>query len=174
MKFKEHFEDALHTKVPVIEVSGRTYPVQIVYEPLGGMPALMRHVPGFADGSLPDQNGEIPGADSSNSDGNFGNTGSEDMPRAVARACAELVIHSSHDRGPRDILVFASGERDIHEYEDAIRHHFGPRAADMRRPDALEIACRYTPASPPKSSIASSSTILTSASSSPPTWPRPR
>ncbi|WEV46227.1 DUF3418 domain-containing protein [Bifidobacterium sp. ESL0690] len=141
VKFKEHFEDALHTKVPVIEVSGRTYPVQIVYEPLGGMPALMRHVPGFADGSLPDENGEIPGADRSNGSG--GSTGSEDMPRAVARACAELVIHSSHDRGPRDILVFASGERDIHEYEDAIRHHFGPRAADMRRPDALEIVPLY-------------------------------
>ncbi|WEV66241.1 ATP-dependent RNA helicase HrpA [Bifidobacterium sp. ESL0764] len=138
VKFKEHFEHALHAKVPVIEVSGRTYPVQIVYEPLGGMPALMRHVPGFADGSLPDENGEIPGADSTS-----GNTGSEDMPRAVARACAELVIHSSHDRGPRDILVFASGERDIHEYEDAIRHHFGLRASDMRRPDALEIVPLY-------------------------------
>ncbi|WEV73565.1 DUF3418 domain-containing protein [Bifidobacterium sp. ESL0798] len=144
VKFKEHFEDALHTKVPVIEVSGRTYPVQIVYEPLGGMPALMRHVPGFADGSLPDQNGEIPGTDNGGGTGRgSGSTGSEDMPRAVARACAELVIHSSHDRGPRDILVFASGERDIHEYEDAIRHHFGPRAADMRRPDALEIVPLY-------------------------------
>ncbi|MDF7664166.1 ATP-dependent RNA helicase HrpA [Bifidobacterium sp. ESL0763] len=140
VKFKEHFEDALHTKVPVIEVSGRTYPVQVVYEPLGGMPALMRHVPGFADGSLPDANGEIPGA------GNRGRgdrADSQDMARAVARACAELAIHSSHDRGPRDILVFASGERDIHEYEDAIRHHFGPRASDMRRPDALEIVPLY-------------------------------
>ena len=61
------------------------------------------------------------------------------MPTAVARACAELVIHSSHDRGPRDILVFASGERDIHEFENALRRHYGPRAADMRRPDAIEI-----------------------------------
>ena len=45
VKFQEHFEHALHTKVPVIEVSGRTYPVQIVYEPLGTAPALMRSVP---------------------------------------------------------------------------------------------------------------------------------
>ena len=55
------------------------------------------------------------------------------MPTAVARACAELVIHSTHDRGPRDILVFASGERDIHDFENALRRHYGPRAADMRR-----------------------------------------
>ena len=49
------------------------------------------------------------------------------------------MIHSSHERGPRDILVFASGERDIHEFEAALRHHYGPRADDMRRPDAIEI-----------------------------------
>ena len=48
-KFKDHFEQALHIKVPVIEVSGRTYPVRVLYEPLGSAPSLMRHVPGFAD-----------------------------------------------------------------------------------------------------------------------------
>ena len=46
---------------------------------------------------------------------------------------------SSHERGARDILVFASGERDIHEFEAALRHHYGPRADDMRHPDAIEI-----------------------------------
>lgn len=143
MKFQEHFEHALHTKVPVIEVSGRTYPVQVLYEPIGGMPALMRHVPGFADGSLPDENGGIPGLNGSSHGGNGSLADSQDMARAVARACAELAIHSSHDRGPRDILVFAAGERDIHEYEDAIRHHFGQRASDMRRPDAVEIVPLY-------------------------------
>ena len=39
VKFQEHFEHALHEKVPVIEVSGRTFPVQVVYEPLGTAPA---------------------------------------------------------------------------------------------------------------------------------------
>ena len=53
VKFQEHFEHALHTKVPVIEVSGRTYPVQVVYEPLGTAPALMRSVPGFETGAMP-------------------------------------------------------------------------------------------------------------------------
>ena len=53
VKFQEHFEHALHEKVPVIEVSGRTFPVQVVYEPLGTAPALMREVPGFAVAPAP-------------------------------------------------------------------------------------------------------------------------
>ena len=129
VKFQQHFEHALHTKVPVIEVSGRTYPVQIVYEPLGAAPALMHDVPGFA-------RGVDPGSDEYGTEDSAGET---DMPTAVARACSELTIHSSHERGARDILVFASGERDIHEFEAALRHHLGPRAEDMRRPDAIEI-----------------------------------
>lgn len=128
VKFQEHFAHALHTDVPVIEVSGRTYPVQVVYEPLGSAPALMRHVPGFADGAGP-----------GDSDGVIEHGTQEDVATAVARACTELVIHSSHEQGPRDILVFASGERDIHEFEHALLRHFGPRASDMRRPDAIEI-----------------------------------
>ena len=135
-KFRDHFEHALHTTVPVIEVSGRTYPVQIVYEPLGSLPALVNHVPGFPNPRNPALGGE--------DGGRGGNSGSSDddqtdMPTAVARACAELVIRSSHEHGPRDILVFASGERDIHDFENALHHHFGPRTADMRRPDAIEI-----------------------------------
>ncbi len=140
VKFQEHFEHALHTKVPVIEVSGRTYPVQIVYEPLGTAPALMRSVPGFETGAMPgDADYESLSAAPDGRDGRDSRDTNVDMPTAVARACAELVIHSSHDRGPRDILVFASGERDIHEFENALRRHYGPRAADMRRPDAIEI-----------------------------------
>ena len=149
VKFQEHFEHALHEKVPVIEVSGRTFPVQVVYEPLGTAPALMREVPGFAVGARPgdadydELASAIAESDSDRPRGRSGasyaDDGITDMPTAVARACAELVIHSSHERGPRDILVFASGERDIHEFEAALRHHYGPRADDMRRPDAIEI-----------------------------------
>ncbi|NEG70767.1 DUF3418 domain-containing protein [Bifidobacterium ramosum] len=147
VKFKEHFEHALHEKVPVIEVSGRTFPVQIVYEPLGTAPALMRNVPGFETGAMPGEEAyaQLSAAPSAAERGGSGNgRGTDrdtdmDMPTAVARACAELVIHSSHERGARDILVFASGERDIHEFENALRRHYGPRADDMRRPDAIEI-----------------------------------
>ena len=121
LKFQEHFAEALHTKVPVIEVSGRTYPVQIVYEPTDGLPALMQHVPGFSSSSNPDREDSL------------------DLPEAVARACTELIVHSTHERGARDVLVFAAGERDIHDYEHALRRHFGERTNDMRRSDAIEI-----------------------------------
>ena len=142
VKFQEHFEHALHEKVPVIEVSGRTYPVQVVYEPLGTAPALMRHVPGFETGAMPGEESyaELSAAPSDGGrDRGSSREPDMDMPTAVARACAELIIHSSHERGARDILVFASGERDIHEFENALRRHYGPRADDMRPPDAIEI-----------------------------------
>ena len=142
VKFQEHFEHALHEKVPVIEVSGRTYPVQVVYEPLGTAPALMRHVPGFETGAMPGEESyaELSAAPSDGGrDRGSSREPDMDMPTAVARACAELIIHSSHERGARDILVFASGERDIHEFENALRRHYGPRADDMRRRDAIEI-----------------------------------
>ena len=142
VKFQEHFEHALHEKVPVIEVSGRTYPVQVVYEPLGTAPALIRHVPGFETGAMPGEESyaELSAAPSDGGrDRGSSREPDMDMPTAVARACAELIIHSSHERGARDILVFASGERDIHEFENALRRHYGPRADDMRHPDAIEI-----------------------------------
>ena len=142
VKFQEHFEHALHEKVPVIEVSGRTYPVQVVYEPLGTAPALMRHVPGFETGAMPGEESyaELSAAPSDGGrDRGSSREPDMDMPTAVARACVELIIHSSHERGARDILVFASGERDIHEFENALRRHYGPRADDMRHPDAIEI-----------------------------------
>ncbi|MCI1219189.1 MAG: ATP-dependent RNA helicase HrpA [Bifidobacterium sp.] len=130
VKFQHHFEHALHRPVPVIEVSGRTYPVQIVYEPLGSAPSLMRYVPGFEHRD---------GNDTADTTPHSGRAADADMAMAVAQACAELVIHASHERGAKDILVFASGEHDIHEFETALRRHFGPRAVDMRRSDAIEI-----------------------------------
>lgn len=134
-KFRNHFEEALHIKVPVIEVSGRTYPVKVLYEPLGSAPSLMKHVPGFADITMDEETV----AESQSSESNRDDIADEDMTSAVTRACAQLVIHSSHDRGARDIMVFASGERDIREFEDGLRSYFGTRSSDMKRADAIEI-----------------------------------
>ncbi len=133
-KFKDHFEQALHIKVPVIEVSGRTYPVRVLYEPLGSAPSLMRHVPGFADIAMDDES-----VAQSQSLSESGDICDEDIASAVTRACAQLVIHSNHTQGARDIMVFASGERDIREFEASLRSYFGARASDMNRSDAIEI-----------------------------------
>ncbi len=145
-KFQEHFSAVIHKQVPIIEVSGRTYPVQVVYEPLGGMPALMNSVPGFTN-SNNFTNGNNLNALGNNTLDNTDTTGGTsesdnsdmDMSVAVARACMELVVRSSHEYGARDILVFAAGERDIRDYETALLRTFGARASDSRRPDAIEI-----------------------------------
>lgn len=134
-KFKEHFEEALHITVPVIEVSGRTYPVRVLYEPLGSAPSLMRHVPGFADITMDEETV----AETQSNERERDDIADEDMTSAVTRACAQLVIHSSHEHGARDIMVFASGERDIREFESGLRSYFGARANDMKRADAIEI-----------------------------------
>ncbi|WP_418969789.1 ATP-dependent RNA helicase HrpA [Alloscardovia omnicolens] len=126
-KFQEHFSRVLGSQVPIIEVSGRTFPVQIVHEPVGSSPAVVRNLSSF------------PNLQTSPADEN--DTHDDDMlvSTAVARACAQLVVHSTHTTDPRDILVFAAGERDIREYEQAIRRAFGTRASDNRRSDFIEI-----------------------------------
>lgn len=123
-KFQQHFEHVLHDSVPVIEVSGRTFPVEVLYEPLDGATALLPNVHGFqqpTESSLDESESQL------------------DMAQAVTRACAELIEYSRHTLGPRDILVFAASERDIHDYQAQLTHYFGARVADTRRPDAIEI-----------------------------------
>jgi ATP-dependent helicase HrpA len=94
-RFSRHFDDA-----PVIEVSGRTYPVEIRYRPL---------LEAAADpAGDPDASAEDPGA------------GDElrDQAQAVCDAVDELSTE-----GPGDILVFLSGEREIRDTADALRAH---------------------------------------------------
>lgn len=103
-KFQEHFQKVTHSTVPVIEVSGRTFPVQILYEPAGSAPAL-------CPVTIPDQDGEY---------------SSDDSAIQVARAVQEFLTVSKHVEGDRDILIFASGEKDIKDFETAIRHSLRP------------------------------------------------
>ncbi|MFD0705177.1 ATP-dependent RNA helicase HrpA [Alloscardovia venturai] len=137
-KFQEHFARATGKEVPVIEVSGRTFPVQVIYEPVGSAPVLVQNISGI-----------ISSASSSNSSANDDVDDSTDFDEdmavssAVARACAQLVVHSTHTTGARDILVFAAGERDIREYAHAISRYFGPRANNLRRSDGIEIVPLY-------------------------------
>lgn len=80
-RFAAHFTDADGTPAPVVEVTGRTYPVEIRYRP-----------PVSDDGRDVDQ------------------------VQAVCEAVTELMAE-----GPGDVLVFFSGEREIHDAADAIR-----------------------------------------------------
>ena len=86
-RFAEHFGD--DEPAPIIEVSGRTYPVEVRYRPLGEQ------------------------------DGEDGDGEDVDQITGICRAVEELWTEPHHD-GPRDALVFLSGEREIRDAQDAL------------------------------------------------------
>ena len=110
---------------PIIEVSGRTYPVEIRYRPLDGVE---------------------PEPDSSQTN-SASASASTDEPRdqvtGILDAVDELMA-----LGPGDILVFLAGERDIRETEAALIDHLGPRYAanesSARLPGSVEVIPLYS------------------------------
>lgn len=112
---------------PIIEVSGRTYPVEIRYRPL--------------DGVEPDPD---PASSQTNS---AAASASTDEPRdqvtGILDAVDELMA-----LGPGDILVFLAGERDIRDTEAALIDHLGPRytanESSARLPGSVEIIPLYS------------------------------
>ncbi|MET0578359.1 MAG: ATP-dependent RNA helicase HrpA, partial [Ilumatobacteraceae bacterium] len=99
-RFAEHFADVGGTPAPIIEVTGRTYPVEVRYRPFG----------------------EDPDDD-------------RDQVQAVVDAIDEL-----GREGPGDVLVFLSGEREIHDTADALRR----RADHGPAPDVLPLYARLS------------------------------
>ncbi len=81
--------------VPVIEVSGRTYPVEVRYRPLASADAAS--------------------ADAAGSDAAGSGAEPRDQVQAIVDAVAEL-----RREGPGDILIFLSGEREIRDTADAL------------------------------------------------------
>jgi ATP-dependent helicase HrpA len=90
-RFSRHFSGA-----PVVEVSGRTYPVEVRYRPLAGDPTAT---------------GE-PGGEPA---------GPSDPVEAIGDAVQELLRD-----GPGDVLVFQSGEREIRDTAEALAGRLGP------------------------------------------------
>jgi ATP-dependent helicase HrpA len=84
-RFSRHFADA-----PIVEVSGRTYPVEVRYRPLTATNANL---------SQEDEDGQE----------------DRDQVQAIGAAVGELMAE-----GPGDILVFLSGEREIRDTADAL------------------------------------------------------
>ncbi len=109
--------DALPDAAPVVEVSGRTYPVEIRYRPL------------VADVD----------PDSGLAKKRKGDDEDKDLVTGIVEACDELM-----QCGPGDILVFLSGEREIHDALDGLEGHLGERTRDSRRPDYVEILPLYS------------------------------
>ncbi|WP_068064095.1 ATP-dependent RNA helicase HrpA [Nocardia xishanensis] len=96
--FARHFADEKGTPAPIVEVSGRSYPVEIRYRPL----------------SL-----ELPAADEDDEDTRVVD---RDPVDAIGDAVRELFAE-----GDGDVLVFLSGEREIRDTADALRDLKLPR-----------------------------------------------
>jgi ATP-dependent helicase HrpA len=101
---------ASHFDAPVIEVSGRSYPIQIRYRPPGGP---------LEDSDLPSGSGTFE-AETSRARTAGGAHGSfdknADINEAICDAVGELCA-----TGPGDVLVFVPGERDIRDATEALR-----------------------------------------------------
>ena len=95
--FARHFAAAIGAEVPVIEVSGRTYPVDIRYRPL------------VADAGDPDDDSDDDDAAASD----------RDVAQGIIDALAELEREE-----PGDVLVFLSGESEIRDAADVVRGRF--------------------------------------------------
>ena len=112
---------------PIIEVSGRTYPVEIRYRPL--------------DGAEPEP--EPAGSQTNSAAANASTDEPRDQVTGILDAVDELMA-----LGPGDILVFLAGERDIRDTEAALIDHLGPRYAanesSARLPGSVEIIPLYS------------------------------
>ena len=110
-RFAEHFH------APVVEVSGRTWPVELRYRPLGADPD---------DGEGADGEGDDEGQPNRTIPAKRGRDPEEtDINAALCAAVREVVAE-----GPGDVLVFLPGERDIRDAADALRTA-GPEGIDI-------------------------------------------
>ncbi|MGN6443935.1 ATP-dependent RNA helicase HrpA, partial [Amnibacterium sp.] len=99
-RFAAHFADAQGTPAPIVEVSGRTYPVEIRYRPL------------VVEDAGDDEDDPDPG-------------GSED--RDLVTGVQEALDELERDLPGGDVLVFLSGESEIRDVADALRGRYAGR-----------------------------------------------
>jgi len=138
-RFAEHFAAADGTPAPIIEVSGRTYPVEVRYRPYGA--AVTEDGESDSEDAPPARRGPVGGtAGGAARVARAARVVDErDQVQAVVDAVDELAAE-----GQGDVLVFLSGEREIHDTADALRRE----AADRGR--QLEVLPLYARLSAPE------------------------
>ncbi|WP_454860607.1 ATP-dependent RNA helicase HrpA [Promicromonospora soli] len=122
----EYVTDVLADLAPIVEVSGRTFPVEIRYRPLS------------PDEDEAPAEGERPASGSPKKKGRARGAEEKDLVTGIIDACDELLRE-----GTGDILVFLSGEREIHDTADGLAGHFKERARDPKHPQHIEILPLY-------------------------------
>ncbi|MFL9906080.1 ATP-dependent RNA helicase HrpA [Paraburkholderia sp. RL17-337-BIB-A] len=109
-RFARHFGSA-EKPAPVIEVSGRLYPVEVRYRPVAEDSPAVKSAEGSATASSRE---------------------SRDRPktqRETDRDLMEAIVDAVDElcrEGPGDVLVFLPGEREIRDAAEALRKHHPP------------------------------------------------
>lgn len=125
----KRFADAFGPDTPIIEVEGRTFPVEVRYRPLVDLVDVSETEDG-RPGTMESQGETLVETEVDQVTG---------ILKAVDELCAE---------GPGDILVFLAGERDIRDTASALQGHLGRRyVAPGERanvPGAVEVLPLYS------------------------------
>jgi len=136
-RFAAHFAGPDGVPAPVVEVTGRTYPVEIRYRPLS--PDVAPAAPSASTTAAAPAGKRKPKA-AGRPEATGGTRGEErDLVTAIVEAVDEVMAV-----GPGDVLVFLSGEREIRDAEEGLRGAFGPRVTDPRHPRAVELVPLYS------------------------------
>ena len=149
-RFARHFgrwngpigQGTLIEAAPVIEVSGRTFPVEIRYRPLAADTPTSYSSSSSSPAAQPTESSPATASEIEEESTGIGveqlvledpddplalegyGAGQDiDVETAICHAVDELC-----SEGPGDILVFLPGERDIRDTEQALRDHLGNRA----------------------------------------------
>ncbi|WP_232676397.1 ATP-dependent RNA helicase HrpA [Nocardioides sp. R-C-SC26] len=118
-RFARHFSDRRGEPAPIIEVSGRTYPVEVRYRPLMDLNEEV-----LQDGSSLTSSGTALRDGSSLASSG---TGPQDPIEAIVDAVKELGAE-----GDGDVLVFLPGEREIRDTAEALEPLAqGPRGVEI-------------------------------------------
>ncbi|MEQ4618084.1 MAG: ATP-dependent RNA helicase HrpA [Corticimicrobacter sp.] len=113
-RFARHFGATPDRPAPVIEVSGRLYPVEVRYRPI----ASDRYRQGSDDD-------DAAGSKAEARDRSTSGRGQDDEERDLIDAIVDAVDECAR-HGAGDVLVFLPGEREIREAAESLRKHHPP------------------------------------------------
>jgi len=135
-RFSRHFNGA-----PVIEVSGRTYPVEIRYRPLGAAGFRAREMAEAENAQFDLEDETIFGiARKAKTEARWLEEDDEE------EAIEEAILDAADDllrQGDGDILVFLPGEREIRDVADHLRKYQG-RSAKLKHIEVLPLFARLS------------------------------
>jgi ATP-dependent helicase HrpA len=144
-RFSNHFSsltsDGVVKVAPVIEVSGRTYPVEIRYRPLGKAGFRAREIAETENSQFDLEDETIFGiARKAKTEARWLEEDDEE------EAIEEAILDAADDllrQGDGDILVFLPGEREIRDVADHLRKYQG-RSAKLKHIEVLPLFARLS------------------------------